>query len=256
MQDWDVFINVTLCSMLKTGFSEVLPKVYVKDSIDMQMKIFRYLKTYHLLEMLQTEQFFIARRTVFSDKREKGYKENLRYFFALLPCGNSEHDIVARQSILATRDYAKSHIRVSCWTKDQYTDHSENYLKWKSFGEGYCRIETTLSDLLHSIDFGNMTVVVAPIQYKKEEYDSSLFDLVFTKTLEYKDEQEIRICLFPTDENNDFARYQITDIDRMIHEVTLSPFIPRIMNNWIRDGFETKFSFLKGRIQLSKIAEY
>ena len=251
-----MFINTALRSMLNIGFSEVLPKVYVKDSIDMQMKIFRYLKTYHLLDMLQSEQFFIARRTVFSDKRENGYKENLRSFFALLPCGNSEHDIRARQSILTTRDYARNHIRVSCWTKDQYTSHSENYIKWKSFGIGYCRIETTLSDLLKSIDFRGMTVVVAPIQYRKEGYDSSLFDLIFTKTLEYEDEQEIRICLFPLDSNNDNARYFIKDVERMIQGITLSPFIPRIKNNRIRGGLESKFPFLKGRIQLSKLVEY
>lgn len=242
--------------MLNIGFSEVLPKVYVKDSIDMQMKIFRYLKTYHLLEMLQTEQFFIARRTVFSDKREKGYKENLKSFFALLPCGNSEHDIMARQSILTTRDYARNHIRVSCWTKDLYSNHSENYLKWKSFGEGYCRIETTLSDLLKSIDFRGMTVVVAPIQYKKEEYDSTLFDLIFTKTLEYEAEQEIRISLFPNEAISDTAKYKINNIDQMIQGVTLSPFISRAMNNMIKSGLESRFSFLLGRIQLSKLAEY
>lgn len=256
MQDSAVYIDGALRNMLETGYYEVLPNVYVNNNLDLNIKMYRYLRTCHLLEMLQTQRFYIAHRPVFSDRREKGYKENLSFSFAILPRGDSEYDEKSRQTILLTRDYAKNNVLISCWTKDQYKNRSENYLKWKSFGEGYCRIESTLTDFLHSMDFGNMKVIIAPIQYKKEGYDGSLYDLIFTKTLEYEDEQEIRICLFPAKTDVGLSRFEINNIDRMIHGVTLSPFISRAMNNMIKGGLESKFPFLLGKIQLSKLAEY
>ena len=227
------------------------PKVCYHKDLSYDTKVFKYFNVDFLVEMFVSKKMYIANRRAFTDRREQGWKEDLKLFFSLKPAGNSKWAREERIRMSMERQYAKE-LCISCWSKDSHDGCDESYLMWKAYGENRCRIETTLGKLLNSLDFDDNEVVIRPVIYKNESTDYTVSDLVFSKTLEYKDEQEIRICIF---KKNNSIELPIKDWS-FIKKIRLSPFNSRMHNRLLEIGLETKFDFLKGKIELSHIAEY
>lgn len=225
--------------------------VYCHKSLDKNAKIYKYMALNHFVNMLVDNQFYIANRKTFTDKREHGWKEDLRLYFGLAPAGNSKWAKEERKRLSLEKDYVKE-ICISCWTIDKHDGCDESYLMWKAYGVDRCRIETTLARLLSCLELNDYSVFIRPVIYRSEKRDDSTEDKIFTKTLEYQDEQEIRIC-FLSNENS--INLRIKDFS-FINKIRLSPFYSKTFNKVFEDGLISKFNFLDNKVELSHIAEY
>ena len=116
--------------------------------------IYKYLKLPYLLELLTTKNLYIARRDIFSDRRDaKGDKIQLSEYI-------NTFDFAKR---LTKKEMKSKELKskfiwnqfISCWTLNINSEREffENYLLWKNYDSRdiVCRIGTTINKLIFSI---------------------------------------------------------------------------------------------------------
>lgn len=214
----------------------------------MEMNLFKYMDVTHLIELLHTHKLFVANRSLFRDKREQGYKENLRNKFSILTIANQKTKDAEKWIQVQTQKYNDAYnICISCWTTDKHVDCDESIMNWNCYGQNTCRIQTTVARLINSINFNDYDILLAPIEYKKECMDINAGDRIFRKYIAYQDEQEIRMCILSRN------RYELLDVDlqNMIEKIRLSPYLSKSLMPFLEDTFP----FLKGKVELSHIVE-
>lgn len=242
---------------LKNGgdFEPFCTNICYQRSLSLNTPIYRYLDLEHFYEMLSQKQFYIAKRSSFSDRYEKGWRKNIRFMFDLIVLGDEQFE----KEQLDRHDKRKAELKnvfISCWTFDSHIlegKNYEDYHMWSSRNEYTVRIKTTINDLLSCIDYQQMPVLLSSVKYEEDKRTRSLFEQVFQKTPEYANEQEIRLCIPQEVENN---LLPITDIGNFVHQVTLSPFLHPSLANALKQLLAEKWPDLKGKIQKSAIAEY
>lgn len=74
-------------------------------------------------------------------------------------------------------------------------------------------------------------------------------EMIFTKRDFYRDEREIRLCVLNS------SNYILLDINpqQLIKQITLSPFMPSILRQILKNYLEDTYQWLQGGIFNSKI---
>ena len=127
---------------------------------------------------------------------------------------------------------------------------------WKSYGFSNvsCRIETTIRELVHSIENKTGTdVVMSEVSYvKPQPATGNIQKYIFEKSPHYQYEKEIRLCVLKQEP------YVLLDINpsKIIKEITLSPFINNLFSNFIIEKFQIDYPELSHIIRKSHIMEY
>lgn len=227
----------------------------VKDELD--KPIYRYMRLEYLLKMLFSKKLYMANRQNFPDLVEKGYKSNLKNLFPLSPIGKTKKekkDLCLRSKAIDDGIYKSC---ISCWTYDEHYYSSiksdENYLMWKAYvcQDVGCRIETTLRDLIENIVVpARYDILISKVDYRTDEWlKGNPQKDIFAKSIYYRGEQELRICVLCQDEQI------LLDIDPLavIKKVLLSPFINKEFASFIIRQFENEYPQIP--IEKSRIAE-
>lgn len=144
---------------------------------------------------------------------------------------------------------------ISCWTYDTSIEgnySSENYLMWKNYTEkDGIRITSTCSDLIYSINNKhNQEIILSDVTYLNTMSHKFLpQEMIFTKRDFYRDEREIRLCVLNS------SNYILLDINpqQLIKQITLSPFMPSILRQILKNYLEDTYQWLQGGIFNSKI---
>lgn len=243
---------------------EKVNNIYVHPTIKegLDRPIFRYMQFEHLLEMLKTEKLYVSNRKYFKDQTEIGKKENLGNRFLMCPVSHTEEereiDAKFASRIEQQRKFAYNTC-ISCWTYDAYPSHNEileeNYLMWKSYVSNKvgCRIETTIKDLISSIDVKGMDILISNVKYVKEHInDGNVQHYIFEKPVYYQDEKEVRLCVLKCD------HHTLLDINpfQMIKEVTLSPFINNLFVQFLIEKFQIDYPELSDKIRKLHVMEH
>lgn len=115
-----------------------------------------------------------------------------------------------------------------CWTLDKRSDGTtgESMLMWRTYSnnEIVCRIETTLHELVNSFVKLSSSIIIADVNYGRQDNLNVFEQLLFNKAIYYDQEQEVRMLYLV---NNSNGIYIDTDILSMIKQITISPFIPQ-----------------------------
>lgn len=242
----------------KRKYEKYADKIYVGKDVVLSNYIYRYVKFKYLIDLLETGKLYISNRKAFADQREIGRKLNKKNKFQLTPYPMKETDITfyAEQAL---KIQESRNVCISCWTYDRLLindsgESIENYLMWKSYSNNdlIVRIKTRIEDLLFSMHNVKSVVVANDVYYKKESVDYAISDSIFSKTEYYRYEDEFRLCVLSTNSNICLP----LNVEGMLYEVTLSPFISKQYYEFIKDFMEQKYNFLVGRIRKSEILEF
>lgn len=234
--------------------------IYIHREIkNLSKPIFRYIRLEYLLSMLEKNVLYIPNRKAFLDKSEIGFKVNPKNTFPLSIVSENEIEDKKEGTIAYKRWTAAYSVCVSCWTYDSLSNSKvidENYLMWRSYGSigVCCRIQTTISELLSSIDNQNdYKILASNVSYVQEHLsDGFVQHYIFEKPIYYQDEKEFRLCVLSQD---DFVNLKI-DPFKMIKSITISPFITDSYSNFIIESIKHKYPQWDVQLNKSNILEF
>lgn len=223
-------------------------------SKSLKRPIFRYMSAEYLLTLLKSNKLYLGNRLTSEDLNEHGW--NLEHVMgALCPVlrNKKEQNEYAKKAITQWNDIHSCCI--SCWTYDTSIEadySSENYFMWKNYtGKNGIRITSTCSDLIQSINNKHeQEIILSDVTYLKEMSREFLpQEMIFTKRDFYRDEREMRLCVL----NN--SNHILLDINsqQLIKQITLSPFMPPILRQILKNYLENTYQWLQGKISNSKI---
>lgn len=228
--------------------------IYVRKDTNIDMPIFRYIPLEYLLEMLSSNQMYIPNIQSFSDKREIGQLATLNEVINTLSECPSRNDIKRVREQKECINLIPAQF-ASCWTTDGPT---ENYCMWKSHqNKPYvCRIQSSIENILSSIQDQKHIILVSPVKYEKIDkphirYVSDLF----RKVDFYRDEQELRFLFLKMEGDGDHINIGINP-QRLISEIILSPFAAPNIRSMIREELVQKYTYLKDKVKFSNLIEY
>lgn len=251
----------TLGTLFKDDYA--IGNVHIRQKLwaNREQKIYHYLQVNYLYDLLESNTLYVNNRALFSDVREQGMLENLKYRFNIfLPCSHNKQEkkenMESCKELSKIKEFAHNSC-ISCWTKGNNSgDCDEDILEWDHYGTGKaqygetCRIETTVEDLVNSIKSNKDAMWLSEVLYDKEKMISNPEQWIFWKYYAYRQEQEVRLCI---DTTKDCVHLNILPKD-LIHSIRLSPYIKEHDQKKIITTLE-KYSFLKGKIHPSHILE-
>lgn len=224
--------------------------VYVHPDICLDSVVYKYIKKEYFYKMIYSQQLYVANRALFSDRREKHWKENFKMRFLISPASPSEKDILFYKNLSEKINEAYT-LCISCWTYDKHKDCDESITNWKCYGEDTYRIETTIEDLIWCIHPTDKIIILSPVSYEKSEYDGTVYNAIFKKYISYQDEQELRMCLLSS------AKNELLNIDilKLIHKIRLSPFLTKEQSKKDKVELERIFKLAPTIVELSHLYE-
>ena len=168
-------------------YGKKVNNIYISRELNLHDRIYRYLPIRYLLVMLNTKQLFVSNRQLFLDIHEHGKKETLNYQFSVFePVGYNIHVNKSKieQDIIKCDNAYRTCIL--CWTYDRHNGCDESILNWKCYrqnsntsNDNICRIETTINDLLNSLDVKQNDVLFSNVINSLEWYDCNAYDRIF-----------------------------------------------------------------------------
>ena len=229
-------LDVTSEHMVKNlGKYGVYLKLHNK-TIDRDTIIYRYIKVEYLNNILREGRIFVPNIQMFEDEREmKGLHESIKNIpnLRIIP------DYKMRQ--YKKRIMRTLNLCVLSWTMDNRLNgkQDESYLMWKSCSlqksniteggnalykiEPYCRIETTIGNLIDSIEVNTHDIVISDVIYG-DTYELNDYEyLLFRKSIYFDQEQEVRVAALSKNPKGTFIKI---NVEKMLEdtEIIVSPF--------------------------------
>ena len=233
--------------------------VYLKaysHNLSLDTKVFRYMKLSTLLDMLFYSILHVSNRESFSDLREKkGLNDIAEKLSSFAPVPSYMDKLRLRK---AEKDKSRAlSVCVSCWTLDnrEGETNDESFLMWKAYSndETICRVGTTIGQLINCIKKTPADIVISDVDYNGQKDMNSYENLIYRKSIFYKDEQEVRMAVLSNNRNG----INLTiDNSVLLREIKISPFIPPVHAYFVLKGLK---EFCKRctdvKIEYSKVME-
>jgi hypothetical protein len=215
-------------------------------------RMWRYLSSARLQDLLETQELFFAQLPVLEDAREgaltsRSYEHLANWF--------QHHNRSSRAQAYAEVDEyqkAQRYFHVNCW---HMNDH-ESYLMWKAYASRGYAIQTTFERLQACLQESTAAVTGGVVDYVDFERDltpvGNVFNHVATKDMPYRDEREFRLVFWDVDPRN--ANYPkaeggvrvkvniamlVQSIVRSPYQETMAPEIERLIE---ANGFSFSLS--------------
>ncbi|MBR5971510.1 MAG: hypothetical protein IK017_02530 [Paludibacteraceae bacterium] len=229
--------------------------IYLKEyniSLLEDTPLYRYIDLSRLIDLFYNKKLFIPSIKQFSDLDEKYGCRKYPYNPQFRPC-LSHKDKIQMKERDKEMDILLS-LCVKCWTLDKRTDGSigETMLMWKTYSSNdiVCRIKTTIRDLADSIKLP-CDIIIADMNYGKNDKLSTHEQLLFNKSIHYDQEQEIRMLCMVSKKSG--IKIDIQP-ENLIKEIIISPFIPPQTASFVIAQLRKICSNIE--IKLSSIREY
>lgn len=253
--DNDINYMLTIEDFDKSRYVEYKKNVWIRKDLDIKTPIYHYIKVEYLYKMINESQLFFRNRPKFSDLKEQGKKDSLKYMFSCFTDATLGKEVakIRVEEFEKRKKCAETRTAISCWTKDNHSDRNdESYILWKWFGEDCYRIQTTIKDLLDNLDVESYCLIVSQVEYKKETYDTSLNALVFRKDIRYADEQEVRFCVL---NSSDDIHLKLKSRRKFIHKIRSTPFMDGITKEAIKNLLTGGIEWLNDKYENTTILE-
>lgn len=197
-------------------------RILFYEGTNNSIPIARYTNMAQLVHILSGEMSF-SKRLLFSDRTELG-----DYLDPRLMVINQVTGIGGRRRneyIKRKREKYKSTLNfyASCWTMKEH----ESFLMWKAYSptDSGVMVTSTINGLLEHFDIPDDSFLVCgPIFYTPKEIDKRSYkDILFTKNIGYKDEQEYRFY-YISNQYPDNSKYKYVNVNiDSFTEIVFSP---------------------------------
>lgn len=208
---------------------------YADDNIVENIDIYQYMRLDYLLNLLETNNYYVKKRKTFIDANES--ENDIRLVFDLIPSivGSNSKPNPHPERLIPYSEILEC--PTSCWTKTK----EESFMMWKVYAnEIGVRIKSSTGKILNSINLNtsiksNNRVICGSMKYV--EHPRSFYETgqLFNKSKEYFDENEFRFYFDFKEiikKDKDFIEIPIRT-KLMIDEIIISPFICKIASNKI-----------------------
>lgn len=250
-------MEVPSCKRLKELGEHGLYLLNHGADFSLDTMVYRYMSISSIVDMLYYKELHVSNMQSFSDLRDMlGLFRHRKNIPAINP-------IPSYWDTLRDRNLRRAlHVCASCWTFDRRGNGSndENYLMWKAYtGNGIgCRIGTSLRCLIDSIESRRYDIIIADMVYGKQIPMNSFESLMYTKTIHYEHEQELRLIVLS---NNPSGINLKLDFRKLFEnkgcEIIISPFVSLqtaySLQNIIHDKCK---AYDKLEVSLSNILEF
>ena len=219
-----------------------------------RQRMWRYLSTDRLLEILNRQALYFRRVSKFEDKLEGQLtaRSDLKLFNWFVERGSTP--VVAQEEVRAYRRHCEAFF-ASCWHMREH----ESYLMWRAYADKGVAIATTfqrmqaaLSDSLGSVCGGE----IAYIDFEREHTAlGQVFTHVTTKDIPYSDEREFRLLLWQPDPLNSSLSLSgdgvsvSVDAKMLIQQVVFNPFLPIYPGELVSNLEALEIPFQYSRVQ-------
>lgn len=204
---------------------------------------------------LLDRKFYIGLKCNFSDRRENADLYN-PFLTQLTVSGGPISNELLRKREEAIKEYKdiSANIYASCWNLDK----NENYLMWKSYTShelGIC-IESTVKDILESLNYDEYVVYIGKMNYHSEIIHPDVISYLFYKERFYKGENELRFYFKSKDcQYNGNEVYLECNPLLLINKIRFSPYMNLGTKKLVTKLLIYKYDYLKDKILSSKILE-
>lgn len=200
--------------------------LHLINGIEEDTPIKQYMDLDYLLQMLETNQYYVSRKYTFEDALEGDFPTNR--VFPVTAVGENippqpKQDIDVCLNVW--KSIQKNRIvPTSCWTHNM----EDRMVMWKNYTPkfGAC-IKSTVNKVVASIENNDYDIWCGKITYDGYYAQKELVANLFSKTKAYSEEEECRFYFFEYKQPNYTLPYIKIDINPsvMIDEIILSPFI-------------------------------
>lgn len=193
-------------------------------------RMWRYLSSRRLQDLLETQELFFAHLPALEDAREGALtarsREHLANWF------QHQNRSSRAQAYAEVDEYqtAQRYFHVNCW---HMNDH-ESYLMWKAYANRGFAIQTTFERLQTSLHESPAVVTGGVVDYVDFERDltpvGNVFNHVATKDMPYRDEREFRLVFWDVEPRNaNYAKAEggvrvKVDIKMLVQGIVRSPY--------------------------------
>ena len=218
--------------------------------------ICQYMDLDYLKALLAKGEYYVKRKKLFVDKRERTVPLKLQFEFT--PAGSKLTTVQIKRMDNRTKTIQKyrdemSHLLTSCWTERI----TENALMWDRNAERHkACIKTKIGDFVNA--FGDMRYIIWCGKMLYEPLNQTLLtdDMVWYKEPYFSDEKEIRFYFstefakITPDENKDNGISLPVNLNTLIHEIILSPYIKKAAAEELKKTITEEYGI---KTSLSKI---
>ena len=200
--------------------------LHLINGIEEDTPIKQYMDLDYLLQMLETNQYYVSRKYTFEDALEGVFPTNRVFPVTAVgenipPQPKQDVDVCLNvwKSIQKNRI-----VPTSCWTQNM----EDRMVMWKNYTPkfGAC-IKSTVNKVVASIAYNDYDIWCGKITYDGYYAQKGLVANLFSKAKAYSEEEECRFYFFEYEHPNYTLPYIKIDINPfvMIDEIILSPFI-------------------------------
>ena len=228
--------------------SDTVYKIMQNAGISSNTEICQYMDIDYLIALLSKNKYYIKRKKFFIDKLEKSIPFKTccvlnQYGKKFTPEQNARQESLIQLS----RRYEdiSSMLLTSCWTERV----TENALMWDRNGERRkACIKSTKGDFVNAFGQMEYTIWCGKMLYEYMHTSIISDDIIWYKEPYFSDEREIRFYfskefskVIPDDRTDDHVLLSV-NINCLIKEIVLSPYIKREEAEKIQNSFQKKYS--------------
>lgn len=211
--------------------------------------ICQYMNLDYLIALLKTGEYYVNRKKVFSDKREKSIPHKLVFGEFTIPYGQLSPEQVERatmrQDVVHQFEKVSPYLLTSCWTERV----SENALMWERGGEKHkACIKSTIGGFISGVCNTELTIWCGKMIYEPILPMLMSDDIIWYKQPYFSDEREIRFYfskelhhVIPDDGTSNHKSFRI-NLETLIQEIVLSPYIEKSAAKSLKESFEEEYN--------------
>lgn len=192
------------------------------------IKMWRYMSSEKLKELLEIEGLFFRRLSKFNDRFEGILTDQSKDHLFKWALDIHNGNINAARGFVNANDEHRNNFHINCW----HMNNIESYLMWKCYAQMGAAIQTTYERLTASFESCDEVIEGTKIEYI--DYDRERIELgnvyypVKYKSHYYADEKEYRLIFWEVSEANNKFR---VDDDEIIIKADLNMLIEKIHLN-------------------------
>lgn len=171
----------------------------VDESLDEDLKLWRYMDLAKLISLLETRALWLARADTFKDKHEGRFPNEMRTLIEKAYTRFPENDPSPVKDADDFQDYLIKNTFISCWHKNI----DENLVMWEIYSRDMnaVALQTTVGRIKKSVDSSGLnghSLLLKPVVYQRSEDVQGVLlyeECFLRKRPHFAFEQEVRISL-------------------------------------------------------------
>lgn len=217
--------------------------------LGMDTPICQYMNLDFLIALLKTGEYYVNKKIIYRDKREKSLPCKLVFSEFTIPDGQISPDQIERSKMrhetIRQFENVSPYLLTSCWTERV----SENALMWDRDGVKHkACIKSTIGRFASAISCSELIIWCGKMIYEPIFPVLMSDDIIWYKQPYFSDEREIRFYfskeIHRVTPDDGILNHRSFPVDRqnLIQEIVLSPYIEKSDAERLKENFEKEYN--------------